>query len=55
MPSVCGQGPIPYLPDPDILVRRMEKTWGDLDRYRGIQSTAKGGAQLIRHTLLLGS
>lgn len=38
-----GQGPIPFLPDPDILVRRMEKTWGDLDRYRGIQSTAKGG------------
>lgn len=35
-------GPIPFLPTPDILVQRMERQWGDLSRYRGIQSTAKG-------------
>jgi magnesium chelatase subunit H len=27
-------GPIPFLPDNDILVKRMEKQWGDLRSYR---------------------
>ena len=35
-------GPIPFLPSPDILVSRMERQWGALDEYRGINSTAKG-------------
>ena len=36
-------GPIPYLPDPDVLVQNMESQWGDLDAYRGLNSTAAGG------------
>ncbi|KAG1670953.1 hypothetical protein FOA52_011388 [Chlamydomonas sp. UWO 241] len=35
-------GPIPFLPDNDILVQRMEAQWGDLRGYRGIASTATG-------------
>ena len=35
-------GPIPFLPDPDILVNNMEKSWGDLDSYRGISTSAAG-------------
>jgi magnesium chelatase subunit H len=35
-------GPIPFLPKPDLLVEAMEKAWGDLYSYRGINSTAKG-------------
>lgn len=27
-------GPLPYLPDNDVLVKRMEKQWGDLRAYR---------------------
>lgn len=27
-------GPIPFLPDSDVLVQRIEKQWGDLTRYR---------------------
>jgi magnesium chelatase subunit H len=33
-------GPIPFLPDADVLVRRMEAQWGPLDRYTGIGTTA---------------
>ena len=36
-------GPLPYLPDPDVLVQRMEAQWGDLGSYRGLNSTATGG------------
>lgn len=36
-------GPIPFLPDRDTLVRRMEKHWGPLDSYRGIASSSAGG------------
>lgn len=25
-------GPIPFLPDSDLLVRRLERQWGDLDK-----------------------
>ena len=35
-------GPIPFLPDPDLLVQRMEAAWGQLERYRGINTTAQG-------------
>ena len=35
-------GPIPFLPDPDLLVQRMEAAWGDLERYRGISTSAQG-------------
>ncbi|KAG2494735.1 hypothetical protein HYH03_007247 [Edaphochlamys debaryana] len=36
-------GPVPYLPDPDVLVTRMERQWGDLRVYRGLNTSAKGG------------
>ena len=32
-------GPIPFLPTPDVLVRRMEKAWGPLDSYNGLATT----------------
>ena len=35
-------GPMPYLPDPNTLVQRMESQWGDLDSYRGLNTSAKG-------------
>lgn len=35
-------GPIPFLPNPDVLVNRLERQWGDLRDYRGISTTAKG-------------
>ncbi|GAB4822001.1 hypothetical protein N2152v2_009047 [Parachlorella kessleri] len=35
-------GPIPFLPDPKVLVQRMERQWGELGRYRGIATSAKG-------------
>ena len=27
-------GPIPFLPDNDVLVQKLEKQWGDVKRYR---------------------
>ena len=39
-------GPIPFLPPPDILLRRMENQWGNLDSYRGLATTAKGAKSL---------
>jgi hypothetical protein len=35
-------GPIPFLPKPDLLVEAMENAWGDLYKYRGLNSTANG-------------
>ncbi len=35
-------GPISFLPSPDLLVRNMEAAWGDLDKYRGLGTSAKG-------------
>lgn len=35
-------GPLPYLPDREMLVRRMEKQWGELGQYRGLMTTARG-------------
>jgi magnesium chelatase subunit H len=35
-------GPIPFLPRADMLSRNMEAAWGDLDKYRGLNSTASG-------------
>eukprot|EP00210_Caulerpa_lentillifera_P003376 g3220.t1 len=35
-------GPIPYLPDEDVLLKRLEKQWGDITRYRGISTSVKG-------------
>ena len=35
-------GPIPFLPDPNILVQRMESQWGELRNYRGLMTTARG-------------
>lgn len=32
-------GPIPFLPENDILVRRMESQWGPLDQYHGLNTT----------------
>ena len=36
-------GPIPFLPESDVLVRSMERQWGDLAAYRGIATSASGG------------
>lgn len=30
-------GPIPFLPDNDILVQRLERQWGELGKYQGIR------------------
>ncbi|KAK9800208.1 hypothetical protein WJX73_009512, partial [Symbiochloris irregularis] len=35
-------GPMPYLPDPDFLVQRMESQWGSLFSYSGLATSAKG-------------
>lgn len=35
-------GPIPFLPEPDVLVSSMERQWGDLAAYRGIATSASG-------------
>eukprot|EP00892_Ulva_mutabilis_P009150 jgi/Ulvmu1/6607/UM003_0244.1 len=35
-------GPVPFLPRPDLLPHNMEKAWGDLYTYRGLNSTANG-------------
>ena len=32
-------GPIPFLPTPDVLVRRMEQAWGPLEAYNGLATT----------------
>ncbi|KAL0032609.1 hypothetical protein WJX77_010520 [Trebouxia sp. C0004] len=37
-------GPIPFLPEADVLVRSMERQWGDLATYRGIATSAAGNA-----------
>jgi hypothetical protein len=36
------QGPIDFLPSADLLVRNMERQWGEVDRYRGIATSAAG-------------
>ena len=46
-------GPIPFLPDPDLLVQRMEAAWGDLDRYGGISTTAAGAHWLSESKFIL--
>ena len=33
----CHAGPIPFLPDNDILVSRLEKQWGELGKYQGLR------------------
>ncbi len=43
-PSRHGAGPIPFLPDNDILVQRLEKQWGELGKYQGIRCANKGAA-----------
>lgn len=35
-------GPISFLPQHDLLVKNMERQWGDLTKYRGISTCAKG-------------
>ncbi|KAK9843478.1 hypothetical protein WJX81_004582 [Elliptochloris bilobata] len=37
-------GPIDFLPSSDLLVRNMERQWGDLDRYLGIATSAAGSS-----------
>ena len=37
-------GPISFLPEHDLLVSNMERQWGDLDKYRGLATSAKGTA-----------
>jgi magnesium chelatase subunit H len=33
-------GPMPFLPEPDVLVRRLEGQWGELRNYSGLSATA---------------
>ena len=35
-------GPIPFLPEREVLVANMERQWGQLDSYRGISTSAAG-------------
>ena len=35
-------GPIPFLPERDVLVANLERQWGQLDSYRGIATSAAG-------------
>ncbi|CAL8470018.1 g9560 [Coccomyxa elongata] len=35
-------GPISFLPEHNLLVSNMERQWGDLDKYRGLATSAKG-------------
>ncbi|WPT13938.1 Magnesium-chelatase subunit H [Picochlorum sp. SENEW3] len=38
-------GPMPFLPSPDILVKKMENAWGDLGKYRsGLATTTSGNS-----------
>ena len=39
-------GPIPFLPEADILVQKVEKQWGELGKYRGL-STSNAGDSVI--------
>jgi magnesium chelatase subunit H len=39
-------GPIPFLPEPDILVRKMEAAWGPLENYLGL-ATAPGKGSVV--------
>lgn len=39
-------GPIPFLPEADVLVSSMERQWGELASYRGIATSAAGMGQL---------
>ena len=49
-------GPIPFLPDNDILVQRMEKQWGDLRSYRGLLTSPAGSlaSGLVSGNVFLG-
>ena len=35
--TLIAAGAIPFLPNNDILVSRLEKQWGDLNSYQGIR------------------
>ena len=39
-------GPIPYLPEPDVLVKKMEAAWGPLENYIGL-ATAPGKGSVV--------
>lgn len=47
-------GPVPFLPDPDVLVKRMERQWGDLGKYRSGLSTSASGDAVV-HGLQFGN
>lgn len=40
-------GPMPFLPSPDILVKKMENAWGDLGKYRSGLSTTTSGNSVV--------
>lgn len=42
-------GPIPFLPEADVLVSSMERQWGDLAAYRGIATSVAGKLLLTTH------
>ena len=39
-------GPIPFLPEPDTLVKKMEVAWGPLENYIGL-ATAPGKGSVV--------
>ncbi len=44
MPCLCPiPFPVRFLPDPDVLVQRMEAQWGALRSYRGLMTSTSGG------------
>lgn len=40
-------GPLPFLPSPDILVKKMESAWGDISKYRAGLSTTTSGKAVV--------
>jgi magnesium chelatase subunit H len=50
-------GPIPTLPDPEVLVTRMERAWGRLDAYTGLRAavTSSGPGTFAVAGLQLGN
>ena len=46
-------GPIPFLPESDVLVSSMERQWGDLAAYRGIATSVAGRLLYIVPSSLL--
>ena len=40
-------GPLPFLPSSDLMVRNMERAWGELRAYRGIKTASDGSGFVV--------